>query len=357
MKTIRLLKDHWRGLAVVPVFLAGILAIMATTPPGPVLEDVSKPFVLSYVDTSFRLRIRWSDDGMNWNTPSAVATPPIDRAPGIAANTAGVVYLAIFDDAASDARFITGIGPDTWDSTTTLVGNGYRPEIQSGTSITYISGQNWATAFRRQNSAKLRMFDMTSTVRDFGPEITPVIGTVNNSVSDKPAIVNMNGTVLMSWLMNDQLQMVTGTVQGGSIAWDAGYRFDQTVVESGFGPPEGAHDLASDGTNFYLAVVRQRDPLPGEQLQRHFLFIYTSTNGLNWTLLNSDQQVRLAQSLGLAARGTDDILAMVSVQATQLPPAFVHHFDGSNWSNIDPDDVFGTNPMNKGHDFTLYARH
>ena len=343
-----------RSLLVLPICLAGVLSIIATSPPGPIVQQISKPYVLAYVDTNWRLRIRWSDDGETWMTASA-ATPTIDRSPGIAANPAGLVYLAIFDDTVSDARFIMGIGPASWDSTTLLVGNGHRPEIQSGTSIAYLNAPHWLVAYRHQNSAKVVTFNDSNNVRDFGPEITPVPGTVNLNVTDKPAIANMGGRVLVSWLMNNQLQMTSGTVQGNTVNWDTGYLFNATVTASGFGPPIGAHDLATDGTNFYLAVVRQRDPRPGEQLQRHFLHIYTSPNGLNWSLLNNDQEVRVPQSLGLAARATNDLMAIVSFQATQVQPAFVYLFDGA-WTDIPNADVFGTNPINAGHDFTLYAR-
>ncbi len=345
-----------RRIALGLLFVVGILSIIATRDPNGPPDPSTGPFSLAYIDTGFQLRMRWSTDGITWTTPFG-ATPSADRAPGIGIDESGLLYLAVFDDGASRASMMMGLGPDTWDSTSRTVGNGHPSELNSGTSITHVTGQGWLVAYRNQNRAKIVKFDSSPNAQDFGAEVTPVPSVVNANLIDKPAIVNLNGRVLTSWLMNNQLQMTTGDIVAGDPVWQPGYLFSSNVTETGFGLPVGAHDLAHDGLQFYAAVVRKRDPLPGEQIERHFLFIYTSANGLNWTRLTSPHEVVISpESLSVAARSQNDILVMLSRAATNLPPARVFHFDGSAWSIRDDAAVFGGNPMNKGHDFTLVSR-
>lgn len=312
------------------------------------------PFVLSYVDQSWNLRVRWSEDGTTWTAADAAGNLSIDRAPGLGSN-GRVLYLGLFQDAVSDAKFMMGLGPATWDSSPSTVGDGHRGDLDSGPSLVHAAGNNWLVAFVENGQARFRMFDGSTGTRDFGADVTPVVGVVNTGLEDKPALANMDGTVLASWLMGSgQLQMVKGTIQNGVPTWDSPYRFDQNVVENGYSGPVGAHDIATDGERFYAAVVRIRDPLPGEILERQWLFIYTSTNGLNWTRLSFRESMK-PLSLSMAARGTDDVLAILSRPAGQFDNETGYRFDGSTWVLMNPGQIFGTQLMNAGHDFTLYA--
>jgi len=336
---------------VVLVIVAGIVTMIATGSDGNGSSTEPAPFVLSYIDQNWRQQIRWSTDGTNW-TNAQGGTPEADRAAGLAAN-GRVLYLALFVDALSKAKYVMGLGPDVWDNRASTVGDGHRGEIASGPSLAHVDGEQWLVAYVHQNQAKIVTFN--SSVRDFGNSITPVIGVANANLQDRPALANLNGKVLASWLMGGgQLQMVTGTVQGGAPVWNPGYRFDQNVTEQGFSGPVGAHDIAQDGQRFYAVVVRQRDPLPGEMLAHYFLFIYTSTNGLNWTKL-SYREVFKPTALSIAARGTDDIIAILTRATTQADNLVSYRYDGSNWSVMDDNVIFGANPLNSGHDFTLFA--
>lgn len=344
------------SLGVILVGAAGIATLIATAPdqddpdPGP---TAAAPFVLSYIDQNWQQRIRWSEDGTTW-TNAQGGTPEADRAAGLAAN-GRVLYLAIFVDGLSKAKYLMGLGPDVWDNSASTVGDGHQAEIASGPSLAHLDGDQWLVAYAHQNQAKIVTYNSSTAVRDFGNSITPVLGVVNANLMDRPALANLNGTVLASWLMGaGQLQMVTGTVQGGAPVWDTGYRFDQNVTEQGFGSPVGAQDIAQDGQRFYAAVVRQRDPLPDEILARHFLFIYTSPNGLNWTRL-SFREVFIPTALSMAARGTDDVIAILTRQTTQADNLVSYRYDGTDWSVMDDNLVFGANLLNAGHDFTLFA--
>jgi hypothetical protein len=330
------------------IWLSGCCPPFCPGPDPPDNGDTQKPFALAYVDTNWQLRTRWSDNGTSW-TPD-VGGRSIDRAPGIAADR-GAIYLGIFQDGVSDAKLMMGL-PNVWDSTSRTVGDGHRGELDSGTSIAHVDGPNWLVAYVSQNRAKIVKFDSTATVRDFGAEVTPVPGVVNNNLIDRPAIVNRNGRLLVSWLMNNQLQMVTGDIEAGEPVWQPGYMFNANFAEQGFGQPIGAHDLAHDGQNFYAAVVRQRDPLPDEVISHYFLFIYTSNNGLNWTRVTSRESMN-PQSMSIAARGPGDIIAILS--RSMLNPTNAYRFNGSSWSVLNLDAIFGANPMNAGHDFTLFA--
>ncbi len=311
---------------------------------------IKKPFTLAFVDQNWKLRIRWSDDGLNW-TAATGGNPSIDRAPGIAANDAGVLYLALFQDSVSDAKYMMGVGPGTWDSTPSTVGNGHRGKLDSGTSIVHVSEQNWLVAFQNGNQARVFEFNSSPTVRDFGNDVTPVTGVTNNNLADRPAIVNRNGFLLASWLMdNKQLQMVTGNIVSGAPVWNSGYIFD--TPEAGFLAPEHAHDLATDGQKLYLAIVRERVPEAGQILKRFFMFIYTSTDGLHWTKLTS-REVKISTALSIACRATNDIVAILTASAYNK----AMRFDGSSWTFLNENAVFGSPLNNAGHDLTLFARH
>ena len=342
-----------RFVLVAVVTLLGVAGIVGTNGDNGV--DASRRFTLAFVDTDWKLRIRWSEDGTGWLSASGGA-PSIDRAPGIAANDAGTLYLAVFQDSLSNARMMMGVGPATWDNTPTLIGDGHASEIDSGTSVVHVDGTNWLVAFTHQNRAKVVPFDSSTSVSGFGAEVTPVSGVVNNNLIDRPALVNRDGRLIVSWLMSDQLQMVTADVQAGQPVWQAGYLFSANVTEQGFGPPVGAHDLAHDGQDFYAAVVRRRDELPDEAARHYFLFIYTSNNGLNWTELTYREVVRIPHSMSIAARGPDDLIAMVSYAYDIHSGTQAYRFDGSNWTLVDADSFFGSHPMNNGHDFTLFAK-
>lgn len=310
---------------------------------------VKKPFTLAYVDRNWRLRIRWSDDGTTWSSASG-ATPDADRAPGIAANAEGVLYLAVFVDGFSRARMMMGLGPAIWDSSSVQVGDGHTGDIDSATSIVHVDGQKWLVAFQDGNQARVYEFDTTSTVRDLGADVTPVSGVMNANLDDRPAMVNMGGRLIVSWLMKTkQVQIVTGNIVDGAPEWDAGYIF--STPEPGFLAPEGGHDLAQDGETFYLAVIRERVPEADQILKRFFLFIYTSTDGLHWSRLAS-REVKISHAVSIAARAPDDIIAITSSSAYNK----VHRFNGSSWSFLDESTVFGGNLNNGGHDLTLYVK-
>ncbi len=237
--------------------------------------DTTKRYILAYVDTNWLLRFRWSDDGTTWTT--AGGTPQsVDWGSGIDMDDAGI-YMAIYKSSGSyPVKVLRGLY-NAWDSTPRTVGSeGYPNEIHSGTSIVHVEGEKWLVAYNNYNQAKVVIYD-NSIPQDFKDVVTPVIGVVaNNDLIDKPALVNRNGKIIVSWLMENQLQMVTGDIQSGIPVWQPGYSFSANVVEQGYGPPIGSHGLARDLQHFYAAVVRQRDPLPGEQVSRYFLFVYIS---------------------------------------------------------------------------------
>jgi hypothetical protein len=327
------------------VLIIGIWTIIATNGGG-----TKKPFILSYVDTSWKLRFRWSDDKITWNDPSG--TPQnVDFVGGVDVDNAGM-YMSIFKSSGSyPVQALRGLYT-VWDSQSKTVGDGHRYEIASGTSIVFVQGQIWLVAYNHYNSAKVVTYDNTYP-QDFKTEVTPVIGVINNNITDKPALVNRNGKLIVAWLMNDQLQMVTGDIQGGLPVWQPGYLFSANVVEQGYGSPIGSMALAHDGNIFYAAVVRQRDPLPDEQISHYFLFIYTSNDGIHWNALTSRESMN-PESMSMAARGTNDIVIILT-RRMEYGPINAYKFDGTVWAIIDNNAIFGSNPMNPGFDLTLFA--
>ncbi len=246
--------------------------------------------------------------------------------------------------------------PANWGGSSSTVGDGHRGDIDSGTSVVHVEGQKWLVAFQHYDQAKVFEFDSSVDAPHFGAEVTPVPGVVNNNLIDRPAMVNRNGRLIVSWLMSDKLQMVTGDIQVGQPVWQSGYLFDDNVTEQGFGPAVGAQDLAHDGQDFYAAVVRRRDPQPGEEVIHYYVFIHTSNNGLNWTRLTHNEIFKIPHSMGIAARGPNDIIVLSTFRYSAIAGTQVFRFNGSNWTLLDDNAVFGSNLNNAGHDLTLYAK-
>ena len=160
-----------RSITLGLLFVAGVMSIVGSSQPN-IVPPSARPFSIAYVDTTFRLRIRWSQDGITWSTPFG-ATPDINHAPGIGISDNGTQYLAVFDDGFGRATMMMGLGPDNWDSTPRSVGNAPTGEFGSGTSIAHVSGQNWLVAYNRQNRAKIVKFDSSATAQVLGTEVTP----------------------------------------------------------------------------------------------------------------------------------------------------------------------------------------
>jgi hypothetical protein len=315
-----------------------------------------RPYVLAYRDNNHTLRIRWSNDGTTWASAEH-ATPTINAAPGIATYS-GTLYLGIFLNSDLEVRRISADRASAWDPNTYTIGNGHIGEIQSGTNVSHVSSNQWLVAYKHTLQAKIVTYDNSTGVKDFGAEVTPT-AQANNNIIDKPAMVNRSGRILVSWLMpQGQLQIVPGNIQNGQPVWESGYLFNPNFPEQGYGPPIGAHDLAYDAEKFYLGIVRIKDPDVNQQVDRYYLFIYTSTNGVQWEKLS---QIEIFESpdnaaLSIAARGEDDLIAIISrPDSTQVPGTHVRRFNGSNWLELTRDSVFGEYPIDGGHDFTLIA--
>jgi hypothetical protein len=353
-KEQKMIRSHsFRGrfarlVLVTAVAVLGLYGIIATDGN----TNTRKPYALVFVDTDWRLRIRWSDDGINWEEATG-ANPYVDWTSGIAADDRGALYVVVFADAVLDARFMTGLGPANWDSHSFLVGDGHHADICSATSVAHVSELNWLVAYENDDRmAQVKEFNSSSTVKDFGNDVTPVVGVINGDLHGRPRIVNRNGQLLMSWLTNSkQLQMVTGNIVSGAPVWNNGYIFNKP--EPGFrDAPEYAFDLAADGQCFYLAIVRQRDPQPDEQLKYFSFFIYTSTDRLHWTPLTS-REIMIPDNLSIAARATNDIVAIVTAPLFNRPM----RFDGTSWADLDVNAVFGSPLNNAGFPLTLYAKY
>lgn len=344
------IRNVWRVLLI--LFIVVVTALLAGCDNNDSnITSQKKPFTLAYIDQGWRLRIKHSMDGTSW-TSAEGANPETECVPGITADDKGVMYLAVFRNAALQARFMMGLGPGIWDSSSRNVGDGHFGEIDSATSAVHVEGENWLVAYEHDNQAKVCEFSSRPGVRDFGNDVTPVSGVTNDNLVDRPAMVNRKGRLLISWLMeNKKVQLVTGNIVSGSPVWDAGYMFN--VSETGYKEPEWALALAQDGESFYLAIMREKNPEPDQMLREFTLFIYKSSDGLHWSKLTSRHLgARIRHAVCIAARSQNDILTIASSRLT----TDILKFNGSSWTNIDYDTVFGDNALMGGYDLTLYVK-
>ncbi len=354
MKTIRKNSidiKHFRIILIGLVCFLGLFGIIATNGDDD-NGEVKKPFILAFIDTDWRLQIRWSNNGLNWES-ATIGNTPIDRGPGLACDDTGVLYITAFGNTVSKAQYNRGVGPSTWDNSPTTIGDGHTGLIDSGSSIAYLDGNKYLVTFVSGDQTKVYVLNTSNSSRDFESDVTPVIGVINNNVDDRPALIRLNEELLAGWITTEkQLQLVKGKIVSGAPEWDAGYTFN--VPETGFYSPESVIDLATDGNQFYLALLRESHASPGNTFADFHVFIYTSTNGLNWTKLTSHSTGNInIRALSIAASGSNDI---ISIESGGLRNA-VMRYNGTTWSSLNVEQVFGDKLNNVGHDLTLFKRY
>lgn len=328
------------------VFLIGLIGIIGTNGNN----EAKKPFFLAYIDREWKLQIRYSENGLEWQT-ATIGHPEIDRGPGLACDNDGVMYLTVFENALSKAQYNMGLGGATWDNSSTTIGDGHTGLIDSGCSIIYLGGNKYLVAFISSDQTKMYLFNTSNSIRDFESDVTPVVGVTNNNIEDRPALIKLSDKIIAAWVMTTkQVQIVTGTINSETPVWDPGYMFN--VPEPGFYNPEGVIDLATDGEKYYLALMRQRVPEPDEIIKRFYMFIYSSSDGLHWERITS-REIYKVSALSIAASGENNILAVCSSHVYNK----VMRFNGSSWSFIDENQVYGEKLNNGGHDLTLFRRY
>ena len=213
----------------------------------------------------------------------------------------------------------------------------------------WYSNEPWMTTANQESACGVRFLDgetskyLTHTknsawaVRD--GDVAGESFELNNSlILGRPAMVNRNGKIVLSWLRNTsprQLQIVVGNIDNaGDPNWTRAYLFQLT--EPGFSHIVSEPSLTHDHSRFYLGVVRKADGV-----EANTLFIYSSSDGIAWQLSDQLPDLPFSQQVPtrvqIAAHSDGTMIAAF----TGVTPG-VHRRGASGWYQLNNTGVFGS---------------
>lgn len=177
---------------------------------------------------------------------------------------------------------------------------------------------------------------------------TPVSGVNNNNVEGMPGIASRNMTELvLCWKRAGNIQFVTGTFNESSnaIVWgDAATLSLPNEVEGQlYSSIVSNVAITASPTKFYLAFTRRTISSGSDDaLNRDDLFIYQSSNGLDWSFMDLAALVKLDAHVSIAAAADDNFLVTVNGMLDPTNPKLgVLWFHNDSWTALDPEKVLG----------------
>ena len=317
---------------------------------APVFEP-KESYMLAFAEQgSSRIRVRWSWDGLAWNDgnfPDQFTNVGV----GAVSDRHGVMRMVLWTDADNEIRALWGFGPTVWDSS---------PDPASPRQIALSApSASWPpdrktrlVAFRTEGDVvALRVFDVEA--RKFLDFSLAPVGTdaKNDNVKKRPAIVALGNKVLLAWERQTSLQMAVGTISGNIIDWTNKYTFEMPVNigDTDYSGILGAPTLTHDHNKYYLGFRRGTI---GGQLAREDLFVYSSADGISWTLL-PEIGIPLYALVNIAARSDGTLIAAVVGGDPANPEPRVYRFSGGSWTEQNAESIFGYTP--KQQQFALIS--
>jgi hypothetical protein len=340
-----------------------LLAVVAVTascnwcPPAPVVPP-KESFMLAYVDSTQRIRVRYSDDGLSWSLgdpQSATADAGIGAA--ASEDGVGVTRILVHNGNVGRFHFRFGLGPQVWDATDKQPGSAAdvptaAPSMRGVPQVAYGSSPGWLVTNLGGGSGfvptVLRYSSSSGTLTDVSPGATELnLGSLN--VLQAPAIVSHAGRVVLAHLRHNgignsatlaDLRILAGNIGSGGVpTWSAAYTFNPS--ETGYGPPVSRPALGYNNRQFLLGVLRQATA--GGALR---LFIHGSNDGLSWLPVRTFDQVPPqppdALSVGLAGKSDGTMVVMFTAPGV----AKMYRSTGGGWSEVAGTVVFSLNTPN-----------
>lgn len=327
---------------------------------GPVIVN-KESFMLAYIDTGERIRVRYSNDGLTWQSATlqgGIADANIGTASSD--DAVGSVRLMGHNGNVAKLHVRYGIGADVWDNSDIVYDSeptprGEAPRIACSATnrwlFTNLGGSNGYTpTVRLYNSSSKTFSDVSPTAQNLN---------MGNLVGWRaPSIITMRTRVLLGYLrfsgIGDvgtlaDMQIMQGVTDASGVpAWSNASTFN--VQEPGFGPPQTIPAFAHDHTNIYLAVVRKS--ISNNSLR---LFIYASPDGSSWQLSETLDQVPQVSNpvglrIGIAAHSNGTKLVMFTGGGAPK----MYRTTGSGWNEVPAGNVFGSNTPN-WYRFSLIA--
>ena len=263
------------------------LGVLGTTcqprPSSAALIRANDTFMLTYIDSNERLRVRSSSDGYRWQDGTLSAAGIFDNGVGSAStdDPIGTIRMLAYPNVGGRLTIRAGLGTvfDSTDRTFNDVSTHGAP------AIAYASTNHWliTTLGGSLNQAAV-VHDYDALTKTLAPvALSGVTGLANNRLVRPPQLAARDRRVVLGWMRwtpqgqnvsPGPVQLVVGNAQsGGGVQWTNVVNF--TTAEAGFTGPLTDPALAHDGARFLLGAVR------GRGADRH-VFIYQSPDGLTW---------------------------------------------------------------------------
>ena len=333
-------------------------------------------FQLTYIDSNFAVRVRYSDDGLTWNDGNISALDNAGVGASASPDVAGVTRLVAHGSSAGSLRLHFGLGPETWDANPVALPN-LNPA--SRPTIVDVGQSRYLIAFIPPNSRQFELW-----LYDHGARTTtqiPVsVGRGNDSLRFAPAMAYLpadpaagrpGNRVAMAWARYGRPNSPDPTSirtlyaninQGTSVGIGGGFFVINTDSLDSFNyqgsiphllsPPVMAHDH----TKFILATHERFFGLQPTTRMAEYLQMHTSPDGERWrttqfleftgTRVQNDPSL-----LEFAVQPDCTAVLVIMPLGTNTVHAQLHLPNGNN-QTIPAADVFGNNlPMERA--FTL----
>lgn len=328
------------------VFVSFIFLFVSTScPPGS--KTWVEGYYLAYVQSgTSNVKVRWEEnntwhDGNIETTISAHHGVCVSTDNGLLSLLACRKRVGLFS---STLSLTMGLGAGYYDEP-----REYTISILSAPSLAYVGNSDWLITYRTTGD-KIVLRAIGSNLRLLQVNLAPIDAYFKNDhVRDQPSIAYLNGKLLLAWKrrVGDTygLRIAVGNYSPGDaeIGWIHYGDFPVTETNySYFNDTQYSPAITQEGSKFYFGIIRgtRRPPdYEGSFLSRDDLFIYTSTDGINWSFTAKKVGVILRGSLSIAARPDGSIIAViVSPDKKQ-----VLKYNGS-WSELNADSVFNGTP-------------
>jgi hypothetical protein len=324
-------------------------------------EESAEYFVLAFMEQLLlgpRIHVRYSSDGIVWhdgNFPHVEC--PMNITHGVSSGASrelGLIQWVKYDCLSSLISNVWGLGPTIWDNSATSRSVG---TISSSPVAIDLGDNKQLVVFKAAERVVAKIYDASSSVRNFTFDIDLDNGLLNTNVEQRPAVTySDDGKILIAWVrnVNDIRSLVTAV---GYI--DPSYNLplfpDNDISEvslpgSSFSGFYSNPDLTHNNQGFVLAGSRKK------YNDTEKICVYTSSDGKNWTL-HSALSMNYADYVAIASK-SDGTMAVASVRRTHAGENILEARRYSNdsgswgWNDVPIANVWGgTKPAAK--EFTI----
>lgn len=224
----------------------------------------------------------------------------------------------------------------------------YATSILSAPSLAYVGNSVWLITYRTTGD-KIVLRAIRNGLRLSQVNLAPIEAYFKNDhVRHQPSIAYLNGKLLLAWKrkVGDTcgLQIAVGNYSPGDAEIRWMHYGDFPVRETNYSIISDAQyspAITQEGSKFYFGIIRStiRSSPEGEFLSAQDLFIYTSTDGINWSFTASKAGVINDGSLSIAARPDGSIIAVIVSPSKKQVLKYI-----GSWSELNADSVFNGIP-------------